>query len=275
MGVTSLMAEISSPATCSERIAASRPEPGPFTQTSTRLRPMLMASRAVASAATCAANGVLLREPLKPAFPALAQLITFPSVSVIVMMVLLKLACTWATPLVPTLRSRFLPFLTSATLVLLAGRARPAGSAVHPGAFGAGSAVLRPGASGAGSAVLRPGASGAGSALLAGFHFLAAHGHLLRTLPRARVCLGALSMHRETAALPQPPVSADVHEALDVHGVLAAQRALHLVLALDQRPQLARVLVGECLDARVGTDARLLQQPLRRGRADAEDVRER
>src|SRR5262245_61132469 len=190
MGVTSLMAEISSPATWSERMAASRPEPGPFTHTSTRLRPMLMASRAVASAATCAANGVLLREPLKPAFPALAQLITFPSVSVIVMMVLLKLACTWATPFVPPLRSRFLPFLTSATLVLLAGRARPAGSAVpRSGAFGAGSAVLRPGASGAGSAVLRsgafgagsavlrPGASGAGSALLAGFHFLAAHGH--------------------------------------------------------------------------------------------------
>src|SRR5262249_20354013 len=99
--------------------------------------------------------------------------------------------------------------------------------------------------------------------------------HLLRTLPRARVCLGALSMHRETAAVPQPPVSADVHEALDVHGVLAAQRALHLVLALDQRPQLARVLLRACLDARVGTDARLLQQPLRRGRADAEDVRER
>src|SRR6267143_1786817 len=99
MGVTSLMAEISSPATWS-------------------------ASRALASAAICAANGVLLREPLNPALPALPQLITLPSVSVIVMIVLLKLACTWATPFVPTLRSRFFAFLTSATQNLLAGRER-------------------------------------------------------------------------------------------------------------------------------------------------------
>src|SRR6516164_4042394 len=115
MGVTSLIAEISSPAACNERIAASRPAPGPLTHTSTRFMPRLRASRAVASAATCAANGVLLREPLKPTFPALAQVTTAPSVSVIVMIVLLKLACTWATPFAPTLRSRFLVFLTSAT----------------------------------------------------------------------------------------------------------------------------------------------------------------
>ena len=41
--------------------------------------------------------------------------------SVMVMIVLLKLACTWATPLVPTLRSRFFVFLTSATRYLLDG----------------------------------------------------------------------------------------------------------------------------------------------------------
>src|SRR5258705_7507168 len=115
MGVTSLMAEISSPAACSDRIAASRPEPGPFTHTSTRFMPRLIASRALDSAATCAANGVLLREPLKPTFPALAQVTTLPSVSVIVTIVLLKLACTWATPVTGTLRSRFFAFFCSAT----------------------------------------------------------------------------------------------------------------------------------------------------------------
>src|SRR5437870_13319740 len=118
MGVTSLIAEISSPAACRERIAASRPAPGPFTQTSTRFMPRLSASRALASAATCAANGVLLREPLKPTLPALAQVTTEPSMSVMVTIVLLKLACTWATPLAPTLRSRFRVFLTSATWTL-------------------------------------------------------------------------------------------------------------------------------------------------------------
>src|SRR6266536_2740841 len=118
IGVTSLIAEISRPAAWSERIAASRPAPGPFTHTSTRFMPRFSASRALASAATWAANGVLLREPLKPTLPALAQVTTDPSMSVMVTIVLLKLACTWATPLAPTLRSRFLVFLTSATWTL-------------------------------------------------------------------------------------------------------------------------------------------------------------
>src|SRR5205809_5319280 len=96
-------------------MAASRPAPGPFTHTSTRFIPAFNASRAEDSAATCAANGVLLREPLNPTLPALAQDKTFPSVSVIDTMVLLKLACTWATPLTPTRLSRFFVFLTSAT----------------------------------------------------------------------------------------------------------------------------------------------------------------
>src|SRR5262245_935609 len=85
--------------------------------------PCPSASRAHASAATWAANGVLLREPLNPTLPALAHVTTLPSRSAIVMIVLLKLACTWATPFEPTLRSRFFAFLTSATRNL--HRARP------------------------------------------------------------------------------------------------------------------------------------------------------
>src|SRR6267142_1565599 len=131
MGVTSLMAEISRPAACSDRMAASRPAPGPLTQTSTRLRPWLIASRALASAATCAAKGVLLREPLKPTLPALAHVMTAPSVSVIVTMVLLKLAWMWATPFTPTLRSRFFGFLTSATRYLRSGPSPPRGRAAR------------------------------------------------------------------------------------------------------------------------------------------------
>src|SRR5262245_65956761 len=97
--------------------------------------PCPSASRAHASAATWAANGVLLREPLKPTLPALAQVTTLPSRSAMVMIVLLKLACTWATPFEPTLRSRFFAFFTSATRYLHQGwlgrfrpnRAYPAG----------------------------------------------------------------------------------------------------------------------------------------------------
>src|SRR5882762_2361900 len=142
MGVTSLMAEISSPAACSERMAASRPEPGPFTHTSTFFKPSEMASLAADSAEICAANGVLFREPLNPTFPALAQATVCPSMSVIVTMVLLNVDWTWAIPLMPTFRSRFFLGFSAA-----AGAAGGAAGAVasatrlsshQPAGFGAG-----------------------------------------------------------------------------------------------------------------------------------------
>jgi hypothetical protein len=49
-----------------------------------------MALRAASSAASCAANGVLLRDPLKPRDPALDQATVFPFTSVIVTTVLLN-----------------------------------------------------------------------------------------------------------------------------------------------------------------------------------------
>src|SRR5262249_16918338 len=98
IGVTSRIAVISSPTARSDRMAASRPAPGPFTKTSTCLRPNSIALRAAISAAVWAANGVLLREPLKPALPALDHATTLPVLSVRVTIVLLKDACTWATP---------------------------------------------------------------------------------------------------------------------------------------------------------------------------------
>ena len=72
------------------RMAVSRPEPGPFTTTSTLRTPCSMARRAHCSAAIWAANGVLLREPLKPTLPAEAHASTLPSWSVMLTMVLLN-----------------------------------------------------------------------------------------------------------------------------------------------------------------------------------------
>src|SRR5207302_84577 len=93
----SLTPRISSPAAWSERIAVSRPEPGPFTKTSTFWRPCSMPFLAHESAVTCAANGVDLREPLNPAEPADSHAITFPSLSVSETIVLLNdvLMCAW------------------------------------------------------------------------------------------------------------------------------------------------------------------------------------
>ena len=56
-----------------------------------------MPLRAAASAVTCAANGVDLREPLKPAPPADSHAMTLPSRSVSATIVLLNdvLMCAW------------------------------------------------------------------------------------------------------------------------------------------------------------------------------------
>src|SRR6266508_1072427 len=89
-GVTSLIEPTSRPAACSERIAVSRPEPGPLTKTSTLRMPCSMARRAAASAASWAANGVDSREPLKPTWPDDAHEITLPVGSVIDTIVLLN-----------------------------------------------------------------------------------------------------------------------------------------------------------------------------------------
>ena len=78
IGVTSLIIVTSSPDACNARIAASLPEPGPFTNTSTERSPCSIAAFAAVSAAICAANGVDFLEPLNPNCPALAHEITFP-----------------------------------------------------------------------------------------------------------------------------------------------------------------------------------------------------
>src|ERR671915_902494 len=97
-GVTSWMEPTSRPVACSDRMAVSRPEPGPLTKTSTLRMPCSMARRAAASAAICAAKGVDLREPLNPTLPADAHETTLPDWSVKLMIVLLKLLLMCATP---------------------------------------------------------------------------------------------------------------------------------------------------------------------------------
>ena len=81
-----------------DRMAVSRPDPGPFTSTSTLRTPCSMARRAAASAAIWAAKGVDFRDPLKPTLPAVAQEMVFPSWSVMVTIVLLNDDLMWATP---------------------------------------------------------------------------------------------------------------------------------------------------------------------------------
>src|SRR5687767_6922200 len=108
------------PSDASARTLDSRPGPGPLMRTSRFLMPCSCAARPAVSAATWAANGVDLREPLKPWPPDEAQASAPPWRSVIVMMVLLNDACTCAMPSATFLRT-FL--LTRRAAVLTGGLA--------------------------------------------------------------------------------------------------------------------------------------------------------
>ena len=81
---------IRKPSAFNARTADSLPGPGPRTLTSTFLTPNSWAARPALSEATCAANGVDLREPRNPQPPAVAHDRALPWRSVIVMIVLLK-----------------------------------------------------------------------------------------------------------------------------------------------------------------------------------------
>src|SRR5271166_290161 len=105
IGVMSRMAVIENPTACRARNALSRPEPGPETSISSVSMPCSRAFLPASSAATCAAYGVDLRLPLKPWLPEDDQAIALPCASVMVIIVLLNVAATWATPEVMFLRS--------------------------------------------------------------------------------------------------------------------------------------------------------------------------
>src|SRR5688572_23702322 len=92
------MLEIFRPMALNARTADSRPGPGPLMRTSMYFTPHSCAPRPARSAATCAANGVDLREPLNPACPEVAHESALPWRSVMVTMVLLKEAWMWAMP---------------------------------------------------------------------------------------------------------------------------------------------------------------------------------
>src|SRR5271167_4728915 len=124
IGVTSRMATMCNPAAASARTADSRPDPGPFTRTSTLFTlNWSRAAPAAVSEACCAAYGVPLREPLKPTAPEEDEQITRPSGSVMVICVLLKEAETYTMPCGTTRRSRF--FLNSFFFLLGAAPGLP------------------------------------------------------------------------------------------------------------------------------------------------------
>src|SRR5262249_41306316 len=156
--------------------------PGPFTCTWRWRMPSSAALRAAASAATCAANGVPLREPLKPHCPALDQTSTFPCWSATVTVVLLNVEWMCSTPSATTRCDFF----------------RRAGAAA---------------ASAAGAAPLPEPPSGSfAMSLLTSLrrrHLLAGD-RLPGPFARARVRVRALAAHGQILPMPEPAVAAEV-----------------------------------------------------------------
>src|ERR1051325_3309015 len=210
MGVTSRIDFTSKPTVCSARTADSRPEPGPFTRTSSDRMPTAFAALPAFSAACVAANGVPLRDPLKPMPPALDHATTFPSVSVIVTVVLLNDAWMWASP---WWTIRFSPRFLKVFLRLPAPSFF---SGVAPSAGAAASSFLA--------------ISPQPSAL---HHFFLGNRAFARPFARARVGARPLTANRQRAAVPHAAVAADLHQPLDVHRDVLPQVALDASLLLD------------------------------------------
>src|SRR5262245_62983930 len=72
--------------------------------------------------------------------------------------------------------------------------------------------------------------------------------------------------------MPDAPIRADVHQALDVHGHLAAEIALHLELALDHLAHPGHLLLRPGLHALVGIETGPGHDVPGQGAADSVDV---
>jgi hypothetical protein len=101
---------------------------------------------------------------------------------------------------------------------------------------------------------------------------LSASDGLLRALAAAGIRLRPLPVHREAAAVPDPPIGTDLGEPLDRLLPVAAQVALDLEVRVDVVAELRDLLVGEVLDLRVRVEAELGGDLAGSRLADAVDV---
>src|SRR5687768_14385051 len=105
--------------------------------------------------------------------------------------------------------------------------------------------------------------------------FLLAGDRLCRPFAGPRIGMRALATYRQVTAMPQTPVAAEIHKALDVDRDLAAKVAFDLVIAVDGLANLQHLRVGKLADAPLGWDADLVDDLLGKTLADAVNVLKR
>src|SRR5580698_6701308 len=104
---------------------------------------------------------------------------------------------------------------------------------------------------------------------------LLAGDRLGRPLARAGVGMGALTAHRQPAAMAQAAIAAEVHQTLDVHADFATKIALDQIVAVDHFADLQHFLVAQLADATVSGNLDLLHDVSGMLLTDAMDVLER
>src|SRR5690242_10598548 len=71
------------------------------------------------------------------------------------------------------------------------------------------------------------------------------------TFARARVRVRALTTHGKSATMPEPPISANIHQTLDVHLNALAQIAFDFALRLKDRANTTQLFFAQIADTRV------------------------
>jgi hypothetical protein len=92
------------------------------------------------------------------------------------------------------------------------------------------------------------------------------------TLARPRVGAGTLAIDGEVLAVPDSPVTADVHEPLDVHADRRTKHAFRLKLG-DHAPDLIKLILGKVLDLFMAIDIGLRENGERGRSADPREYR--
>src|SRR5438105_9686817 len=98
---------------------------------------------------------------------------------------------------------------------------------------------------------------------------------LARSSTGAGVRPRALTANWQAAAMPQSPVGADLHQALDIQRDLAAQLTFDLRFLVDHVPQPADLIAVAVLAPDIGIDVRDRQHAPGGLRPDPEDVGQR
>jgi hypothetical protein len=72
--------------------------------------------------------------------------------------------------------------------------------------------------------------------------------------------------------MPKSPITADIHETLDIQGYLGPQAAFNLIIVLDKLPESIQLLNGKVIDEPLGIYLCFFTNLIRAGPANPKDI---